>query len=335
MIAVEEAGHATVQDLGRAGHARIGIAGNGAADRYSARVANILVGNPDGAPLLEATASRLVLTARAPLLVAVTGAAGRVMVGRAPQPAWEPLVVAAGQRLTVEPGRHGLRCYLAVNGTIDAPRVLGSVAPDPLLDVGVRLTAGAVVRVATRFETVDHPHFRLPLFKLGAARPSLTGTVVIDATAGPDTGRFGADLDRVYEHPFVVSPQSDHVGLRLLGPAPHPSVRTEILSRGVPLGAIEVPPTGGLIALLRGRPVTAGYPVVAVVTAAMVDRLGQVRPGDRVLLRRCGQAAARAAVTEMERGLVDLARRTARVYHHIGLGRLVHPGHLSHEGTRP
>lgn len=333
MILVEEAGHATVQDLGRPGHARTGIAENGAADRYSARVANVLVGNPDDAALLEATASRLVVVARAPLLVAVTGAAGRVTVDRTPQPAWEPLVVPAGQRLTVEPSRHGLRCYVAVNGTIDAPRVLGSVAPDPLLGVGVRLGAGDVVRVATGFESVDHPHFRLPLFKLGAVRPSITGTTVVDVTTGPDIDRFGPALEELYRRPFTVSPQSNHIGLRLLGTAPPPTTRTEILSRGVPLGAIEIPPTGGLIALLRGRPVTAGHPVVAVVTAATVDRLGQVRPGDRVLLRRCGPAAARSAVTEMHRGLVDLARRAARVYHHIGLGRMVHPGHLSREGT--
>ena len=132
-LTIEQAGHTTVQDLGRAGHARIGIAENGAADRYSARVANILVGNPDGAPHLEVTGSRLVLTARAPLLLAATGAADQVAVGRTRQRAWEPVVVAAGQRVAVEPGRRGLRCYLAINGALDAPQVLGSVAPDPLL----------------------------------------------------------------------------------------------------------------------------------------------------------------------------------------------------------
>jgi allophanate hydrolase subunit 2 len=99
------------------------------------------------------------------------------------------------------------------------------------------------------------------------------------------------------------------------------------------LGAIEIPPTGGLIALLRGRPVTAGYPVAAVATASTIDRLGQVRPGDRVMLRRCAQAAAASALAEMQRNLVDLARRAARVYRTVGLGCVVHPNHLSHERT--
>ncbi len=180
---------------------------------------------------------------------------------------------------------------------------------------------------------LDHPHFRLPLFKLGAVRPPCSDELMVDVTVGPDVERFGAELDRLYDRWFTVSPQSNHIGLRLAGNAPRPSVRTEILSRGVPLGAIEIPPTGGLIALLRGRPVTAGYPVVAVATAATVDRLGQVRPGDRVMLRRCPQSAAISALVDRERGLVDLARRAERVYRTVGIGGVVHPHHLSHEGT--
>lgn len=332
-LIIEHAGHTTIQDLGRAGYARIGIPENGAADRYSARAANVLVGNRDGAPVLEVTASRLVFTACAPLLLAVTGAVGRITADRLPQRAWEPIVAMPGQQIAVEPGRYGLRSYVAVNGTLDAARVLGSVAPDSLLGVGVRLTPGDVVRVASTFESLDHPHYRLPLFKLGAVRPSWSDAVTADVTAGPDIDRFGRELDQLYGRWFVVSPQSNHIGLRLLGTAPQPSVRTEILSRGVPVGAIEIPPTGGLIALLRGRPVTAGYPVVGVATASTVDRLGQVRPGDRVMLRRCAQAAAAAAVADTQRSLVDLARRAGRLYHHIGLGHVVHPEHLSHERT--
>lgn len=333
-IVVEQAGYTTVQDLGRTGFARTGVAGNGAADRYAARVANVLVGNPDRAPLLEVTGSRLVLVTRAPLLLAATGAAGHVTVDANRQRAWEPMVVTAGQRIAVEPGRFGLRCYVAVNGVLDAAQVLGSVAPDPLLGAGTRLSPGKVVRVASAFESLDHPHFRLPVFDLRAPRPPCSDTVVVDVTAGPDTGRFGPELKQLYDQCFTVSPQSDHIGLRLLGATPQPVVRTEILSRGVPLGAIEIPPTGGLIALLRGRPVTAGYPVVAVATAATVDRLGQVRPGDRVRLRRCAPAAAAAALVAAERGLHDLARRAERLYRAVGIGGVVHPEHLSYDDGR-
>src|SRR3954453_38071 len=85
-LVVEQAGYATVQDLGRPGLAPLGVSANGAAgrpparaaDAHAARTANVLVGNRPGAPLLEATASALTVRARRPLLLAVTGAAGRV-----------------------------------------------------------------------------------------------------------------------------------------------------------------------------------------------------------------------------------------------------------------
>ena len=74
------------------------------------------------------------------------------------------------------------------------------------------------MRVASTFESLDHPHFRLPLFKLGAVQPPLSDSVVVDVTIGPDTDRFGGELDHLYDQWFTVSPQSNHIGLRLVGP---------------------------------------------------------------------------------------------------------------------
>ena len=326
-LVVEQAGHATVRDLGRTGWTRLGVAGNGAADAHSARVANTLVGNAESAPLVEVTGSVLTVVARDPLLVAVTGAARQIIVDGRLRPAWETLVVESGGRLTIEVPRHGLRSYLAVNGTLAADSLLGSVSPDPLLGVPGRLAAGDVLRLESRFETLDHPHFRLPLFRFGAERPVLGDSLVADVTPGPEAGQFDARLDEL--PPFTVSPQSDHIGLRLRGTAPARSTRTEILSRGVPVGAIEIPPVGGLIALLRGRPVTAGYPVVGVATATSLDLLGQVRPGDRVSFRVRPEPDAIAALRRRQRRLEELARRVDTVYRHIGLGHVVDDGHLA------
>lgn len=142
-LSVQRAAFAVVQDLGRPGHADVGIAVNGALDQHAARTANILVGNPDRWPLLEVTGSELVLDTDTDILVAVTGAAESVLVDGHPRPVWELVPVAAGSRLAVPAPRSGLRSYLAVNGAIEAETILGSVAPDPLLGVGRRLGAGA------------------------------------------------------------------------------------------------------------------------------------------------------------------------------------------------
>jgi biotin-dependent carboxylase-like uncharacterized protein len=326
-LVVERVGHATVQDLGRTGWTRLGVSGNGAADTYSARVANTLVGNAESAPLIEVTGSVFTVAACSPLLVAVTGAAQQITVDGRLQPAWEAVVVEPGRRLTIEMPRHGLRSYLALNGALAADYLLGSVAPDPLLGAAGHLAVGDVLRVESRFEMLDHPHFRLPLFRFGAERPALSDSLVVDVTPGPDAGRFDARLDEMPG--FTVSPQSDHIGLRLLGTVPDRSTTTEILSRGVAVGAIEIPPVGGLIVLLRGQPVTAGYPVVGVATATSLDLLGQVRPGDSVSFRVLPETDAIDALRRRRRHLEDLAQRVGTAYRHVGLGHLLDAGHLA------
>jgi biotin-dependent carboxylase-like uncharacterized protein len=323
-LVVERTGYATVQDLGRPGLAHLGVSANGAADAHAARIANILAGNRSGAPMIEVTGSSFGFRARQRLLLAVTGAVGRLLVDGVARPVAEPVVVEAGCRAQVETAGSGHRAYVAVNGELSAVPVMGSVAPDPVLGIGRRLGSGDVVHLSSRFASLDHPFSRVPLFRL-AAPPIPLGPLAVDVTAGPDAERFDGGLTGA----FTVSPLSDHVGLRLTGPVPRRQVATEILSRGVPVGAVEVPPSGGLIVLLRGRLVTAGYPIVAVATTTALDRLGQVRPGDSLTFRDRSLESATAELRERERGLAELAARVARAYRHVGLADVLHEDHLS------
>src|SRR5690606_3049013 len=79
-----------------------------------------------------------------------------------------------------------------------------------------------------------------------------------------------------------VSPDSNHIGIRLNGPALTNYSPKHVLSRGIGIGAIEIIPSGQPIVLHRGRGVTAGYPIIGVVTTVDLSMLGQVRPGDTV-----------------------------------------------------
>jgi biotin-dependent carboxylase-like uncharacterized protein len=324
-LVVERTGRATVQDLGRPGLAHQGISAHGAADAHAARIANTLVGNRAGAPLIEVTGSSFGFRSRRRLLLAVTGAAARLLAGGVPCPLAEPVVVAAGCPVQVEPASSGQWIYLALNGAIAATPVLGSVAPDPVLGIGRTLAEGDALHLSSRFAELDHPFSRVPLFRLAAPRTPLARDLTVDVTPGPDADEFptwpaGA---------FTVSPVSDAVGLRLTGPAPRREVSTEILSRGVPVGAVEVPPGGGLLVLLRGRLVTAGYPIVAVATTTALDRLGQVRPGDTLTFRTRDVDSAVAELRERERALTELAARVARAFRSAGLGHVLDDEHLS------
>jgi 5-oxoprolinase (ATP-hydrolysing) subunit C len=324
-------GVASVQDLGRPGYAHLGVPENGAADGWAARTANALVGNPAEAALIEITGSSVTLQSDTDLLLAVTGAATTVLVAGAAQPAWETLVVPGGRTITVPTPQRGLRSYLAVNGQFDASRVLGSVAPDRLLGAGRMLRSGDTLRLRTNFIGLHHPYTSIPVFRMGAIPVTISSPLLVETTCGPDAQQFPDHVDGSLPDEYEVSPQSDGIGLRLLGPTPHRSVGGEILSRGVPVGAIEVLPAGGLLLLLRGRLVTAGYPVVAVATLDSIDRLGQARPGDRIRFRLIDAGRARHAHRQREGQLESLATRVRTAFTAVGLHQLIPPPHEKDE----
>jgi biotin-dependent carboxylase-like uncharacterized protein len=325
-LRIVQSGFAVIQDLGRPGYAAIGVSGNGAGDQQSARLANALVGNADDAPLVEITASGFEATAHGDLLVSVCGAAQDVEIDGFRWPVAQPLMVASGSRIRIAEPEVGVRSYLAVNGQLESPRALGSVAPDPLLGFGRRLVVGDNIDVTTAFRAADV--FPMPVFRISVPVPRLTSPVTLRATPGPDIHRLAGGADALGAT-FEMLPQSDYIGVRLVGGDLGLAVRDEILSRGVPIGAVEVPPSGELIILMRGRLVTAGYPVVAVLTRASIDRLAQARPGDSVRLHLVDMDMAQADISAAETTHRAIAQRVAAAFDARGLGRLVAHRHAS------
>ena len=295
-----EAGATQVTDLGRRRGPRYGVPVNGALDQRSARIANILVGNPDEAPLLEITALDIEFVAGVDILLAVAGADGHLTVDGVGRPSNQPVSVRAGETVALRHLQGGLRAYLAVRGSFDVPQLLGSCAPDSVLGFGGHLAGGASIPVRRSTDVIFNDHFAAELYSLDVPRPS-TGFVV-DVTDGPDLDDFAGTADRLFAQPYLVTPTSNHIGLRMVGPLPERRTHGEVLSRGVPVGAVEVPPGEELLVLHRGRGVTAGYPVLAVVTSGSLDTLAQVRPGERVRFRKVSSsdAAARARADRVE-----------------------------------
>jgi biotin-dependent carboxylase-like uncharacterized protein len=325
-ITVLQAGWAVIQDLGRPSLDNIGIPVNGAADQYSATVANLLVGNAATDPLIEVTLSDFAFVASFPLLVSVTGASCGVFVAGRRNRQWEPLSVAAGDQVIVRNIRNGIRVYVSIHGELQADQVFGSCAPDSLLGVGRHLRAGAEVLISSDYRALEHPFSVQPLFLLSPEIPCFGSPWTIEVTDGPETGEFADSVQILYSSDYVLSPRSDHIGLRIAGPKPVRSLTGEVLSRGVPIGAVEVPPSSPeLLVLQRGRPVTAGYPVVAVATRAALSPLSQVAPGDVVRFRRCSLDDAITTYRRQEQLTHALAARVWTAYSEVGYPMRNHP----------
>jgi len=230
------------------------------------------VGNPAGAAALEITFGGLHLRAEADVLIATTGA-------RCPgSPAHNgPAQLSAGEELVLGPPSSGLRTYVAVRGAIDVPPVLESRSTDLLSGLGPPpVRPGDVL-------ALGEPQLPMPGVDLAPVAETEAGDVLVAVTQGPRWQWFTDDARAaLLSTAYVVTNDSNRIGLRLEGVALDRSVPGELPSEGLVRGAVQVPPSGQPVLFLSDHPVTGGYPVVAYVDDDDVDRCAQLCPGQRV-----------------------------------------------------
>ncbi len=275
----------TIQDLGRAGLAHLGVPASGAADAGSLRLANYLVGNEPGAACLEVTLGRLALRFDADAVVAVTGAPAPVRADKTEVGPGTAVAVPAGSVLRLGAPATGLRSYVAIDGGIAVTPVLGSRSADSLSGLGPRpLRPGDWLPVE---RPRSRPVERL-LSRPRAQRAAVPAADLVDlhAIAGPRDDWFAATaLDALATGSYVVSPASNRTGLRLTGPELRRGRAGELLSEGMAAGSLQVTHEGQPILLLADHPTTGGYPVIAVVVSADIGLAAQLRPGQQVRFR--------------------------------------------------
>ncbi|WP_030247123.1 MULTISPECIES: biotin-dependent carboxyltransferase family protein [unclassified Streptomyces] len=276
-LAVVRAGAlTTVQDLGRPGHAHLGVPRSGALDRPAADLANRLTGNPPGAAVLETTLNGCALRPRSAVTVAVTGAPCRVTVDGRPVAWGAPVRVPAGALLDVGPAVSGVRAYVGISGGIAVEPVLGSRSTDLLSGLGPAPLADGTVLPLGR---PTGAHARVDV----APQPAPPDELVLRVTLGPRDDWFTPEAVRAFvSRPYRVSPASNRIGLRTDGPALERARPGELPSEGVVLGAVQVPPDGRPVVFLADHPTTGGYPVIAVVHTADLPAAAQAVPGTPV-----------------------------------------------------
>lgn len=272
---------ATVQDLGRPGAAALGVAPSGALDRGAARTANRLLGNPEGAAVIEVTMGGLRAVARRDLWFAVAGAWGPVRLDGVAVDPYRAHSWPAGAELHLDWFGDGARAYLAVRGGIEARTVLGSRATDVLAGIGpARLRAGDALAVGAE------PRQPIPVADLAPWGAPHDDELEVELGPGPRADWFAASArEALFESVWRVTNDADRIGMRLDGPALERARADELPSEGMVPGALQVPPSGRPTILLADGPVTGGYPVIAVATDAGLDLLAQARPGTRLRFR--------------------------------------------------
>jgi biotin-dependent carboxylase-like uncharacterized protein len=299
----------TVQDLGRRGFRHLGVGVSGALDGYSARVANLLAGNPEGAALLEITLAGPTLRFHVAARIALCGADFDAEVDGQPLSGWRPARLPAGSTLRLGACRRGVRGYLAIGGGVAVDPSLGSRATDLRAGfggwAGRALRAGDMLPLATgafTCETLEVARW----WTDPAPDLELDREPVLHLMPGHDATVPDAALCRTA---WRVSPQSDRQGVRLEGGALALAAREDRVSEPVAPGTVQLPPDGQPIVLLADAQTVGGYPRIGHVASADLARLAQCRPGDSLGFVPLGleQAQARAAAQRARLARLALA----------------------------
>jgi antagonist of KipI len=293
----------TVQDLGRFGCARYGVAVSGAVDGFAMRVGNLLVGNDENAAGVETTLMGLRVRVLKDTVVAVTGGNLRPhRRGGEPVPMWRSHLVREGEILQYSGPANGLRAYLAVSGGIQVATVMGSRSTNLSSRFGGfngrALRKGDILSV----NAVQEPLRFADRAFFPEAVPAYTSPWRLRIVWGPQDGHFPEESRQTFvTASFSVSPDSDRTGIRLKGPVIHRTVGLDesIISEGIVSGAIQVPGDGQPIIIL-GETASGGYRKIAAVISADLPLLGQITPGDEVSFKAVTMEAAVEALRETE-----------------------------------
>ena len=298
----------TVQDLGRLGYRHLGVGVAGALDCYSARVANLLVGNPENSALLEIALHGPRLRFRQAARIAITGADVDAHSDGVAIHGWRQVDLPAGCELVIGQCRRGARAYLAIAGGVQVTKVLGSACTDlrarlggvdgRCLAAGDILALGAAVvpnvdeaAIASwwvnREPDLDFNHSG-PIRLLPGREP-----VVPPAALCANSWR--------------VSAQSNRQGLRLQGAALTLADSTDRLSEPVAPGTVQLPPDGQPIVLLAEAQTIGGYPRIGHVISCDLPRLAQLRAGDTLRFETIDAAAAQALACAQRHRLSRMA----------------------------
>ncbi|MBC7519527.1 MAG: biotin-dependent carboxyltransferase family protein [Sandarakinorhabdus sp.] len=272
ILAIDAAGPlTTIQDAGRFGHLRHGVTRSGPIDRMAFAAVHAALGNPPGGAVVELSHGGIALRCvEGTTAFALAGGDFTAQLDGVRLGSWTTGVLHAGSRLVVRDGPGSNWACLGFVGTIDCNRWLGSAATLALAGLGGgRLASGDRLAIEAGASGVATRSLPLPPAAAGPIR------VVI----GPQAHFFAPEaLAALFAETFHAAPAFDRMGMVLDGPALLP-LSVTMLSAPLVRGAIQVNGAGTPTILLADHQTTAGYPRIATVISADLDRAAQLRPG--------------------------------------------------------
>jgi|TARA_B110000438_G_scaffold285718_1_gene316119 antagonist of KipI len=277
LIVLKPGLQSTIQDLGRYNYSHFGISASGAADPLSLKIGNLIVGNKESASAIEMTIIGGEFQFDSECYIAISGSEFEASLDNNYITNQKAIDVKKGQILSFGQAKTGARAYLCIQGGIDVDNYLSSKSTHILSGIGGYLgqpiSKGDVLSFGINKNSIKPIIFR-QLLDMNTSKIRVISGLQNDFFDDKAWSSF-------ISNPFTVSNSSNRMGIRLDGNKILSNIESEIITEGVPLGAIQVPGSGDPIISFVEHQTTGGYPKIANVIIADIHKVGQLKPGDK------------------------------------------------------
>ena len=156
--------YSSIQDKGRLGYRKMGVPVGGIMDNYAGTLANRLLGNDPGSPILEFASPGPELEFSKQTIIVLTGADLKAKLNGRIIPMNEPLTIKSGSRIKFGRSDSMMWGYMGIQGQLDVQTILGSHGQTPGVSPKFRLEVGDTIdhfdseHANTREETIMSQH---------------------------------------------------------------------------------------------------------------------------------------------------------------------------------
>ncbi len=266
--------HTSIQDLGRKGKRCYGVPISGAMDKYSAILANKLLNNGEGLPVMEITLTGPKIYFEDHTFFVVTGANMSPMLNGEPIRINFVYAVKLGDILSFGKLVYGSRAYLGVKGGFQTENILNSFSQFEGITKKSIISKGDRLKISN-FDT----ELEISSSKIKVKKTHFNNHK-IEVTKGPEFNRLSKNQrNYLFSTKFEIDALNNRMGIQLKSKR-LPLKNNEIITSAIIPGTVQLTPSGKIIIMMRDCPTTGGYPRILQLTDIAINQLAQKKTGD-------------------------------------------------------
>jgi len=300
-----------IQDSGRYGYQQYGVPVSGVMDRFSYKIANLLVSNKEDEAVLEVTILGPEIEFLDDSLIAITGGDLSPDINGEPILMWESIYVKKGDILSFKRPKTGCRSYISFYDGINVKKVMGSRSTYVKAKIGglngTALKTGDVLNIGNLKKDKMSISYKKVQDKY---IPKYNREIEVRVILGPQEDYFTSQgIEKFLNTPYKVTNECDRMGYRLEGEVIKHTNGADIISDGINFGAIQVPSHGNPIIMMADRQTAGGYTKIANVISVDLCKVAQSKPGDTIKFKKVTVQQAQKLLRE-EKELIEKIKKT-------------------------